>query len=366
MAKVALFLSHLQGGGAERVLVTLANQFAACGHAVDFILAQRQGVYLKELSPQVNLVDLGARRMALALMPLTRYLRQQHPAGILSSLPYPNMVSILAARLARFEGSVVVREANTPSYRTREASLLKDRLLEPLIVRYGYRYADWVVAVSRGVLHDLQHRARLPAGRLALIYNPAYTRRVLELREQPVEHPWFAPDQPPVVLSVGRLDPQKDFETLLKAFAQVRSQRAVRLMVLGEGPLRPQLESLAQQLGIADSVSLPGFVENPFAYMRRAALFVLSSRFEGFPNVLVQALACGCPVVSTDCLSGPAEILDGGRYGHLVPVGDADALARAMLRVLDGDAPRAPEEWLMQFDEERVAQQYLKLLLNQP
>jgi len=221
-----------------------------------------------------------------------------------------------------------------------------------------------VVAVSRGVQRDLLRYTRVSAERVVLIYNPSYTNRLLELREQPVEHPWFALGEPPVVLGVGRFYPQKDFSTLIKAFALVRAQRPARLVILGEGPLRPQLEALAQQLGVADQVSMPGFVENPFAYMRRAAVFVLPSQYEGLPNVLIQAMACGCPVVSTNCPSGPEDILDNGKYGHLVPVGDVEAIANAILRVLDGDAPAVPEEWLLQFHEERVAQQYLKVLLG--
>jgi glycosyltransferase involved in cell wall biosynthesis len=240
---------------------------------------------------------------------------------------------------------------------------LKDRLFERL-VKFWYPRADWVVAVSRGVQRDLLRYTRVSPERVALIYNPTYTHRLLELREQPVEHPWFAPGEPPVVLGVGRFYPQKDFATLLRAFAKVRANRLVRLVILGEGPLRSELEALAHQLGITEHVSMPGFVENPFAYMRRAAVFVLPSQYEGLPNVLIQAMACGCPVVSTNCPSGPEDILDNGKYGHLVPVGDAEAMARAILRVLDGDVPHVPEEWLLQFHEEHVAQKYLALLLN--
>lgn len=363
MAKVALFITNLEGGGAERVLVTLANQFVRHGHQVDFLLAEKKGVYLKEVLPEVNLIDFQVRRMKHSLKHLMRYLRMECPDGILSSLPYPNMLNVMAARLVRTRATVVVREANTPSLHSRWAGRLKDRVFERL-VKFWYPRADWVVAVSRGVQRDLLRYTRVSAERVVLIYNPSYTNRLLELREQPVEHPWFALGEPPVVLGVGRFYPQKDFSTLIKAFALVRAQRPARLVILGEGPLRPQLEALAQQLGVADQVSMPGFVENPFAYMRRAAVFVLPSQYEGLPNVLIQAMACGCPVVSTNCPSGPEDILDNGKYGHLVPVGDVEAIANAILRVLDGDAPAVPEEWLLQFHEERVAQQYLKVLLG--
>jgi glycosyltransferase involved in cell wall biosynthesis len=363
MAKVTLFITNLEGGGAERVMVTLANQFARQGHQVDFLLMHKTGVYLKEVAREVNVIDMQRRRTRQSLKPLMHYLREACPDGILSSLPYPNMLNIIAARLVRTQATVVVREANTPSLRTRWADQLKDRVFERL-VKYLYRYADWVVAVSRGVQRDLLQYTRVLPERVALIYNPTYTHRLLELREQPVEHPWFAPGEPPVVLGVGRFYLQKDFATLIRAFAKVRASRPARLVILGDGPLRAELEALSQQLGIAEHVSMPGFVENPFAYMRRAAVFVLPSRFEGLPNVLIQAMACGCPVVSTNCPSGVEDVLDNGRYGHLVPVGDVEAMARAILRVLEGDVPHVPEEWLLQFHEEHVAQQYLALLLN--
>lgn len=365
MAKVALFISSLEGGGAERVIVTLANQFAEQGHQVDFLLRKKVGVYLSEVSPKVNIVDFGKARMIQCLLPLMRYLHAERPVGLLSSLPYPNMLNVMATRLIRARTRAVVREANTPSMRARGTALTrKDWIIERLNLKLWYPQADWVVAVSSGVLRDLYRSTAVPRERIVLIYNPSYTNRLLELREQPVEHPWFALGEPPVVLGVGRFYPQKDFSTLIKAFALVRAQRPARLVILGEGPLRPQLEALAQQLGVADQVSMPGFVENPFAYMRRAAVFVLPSQYEGLPNVLIQAMACGCPVVSTNCPSGPEDILDNGKYGHLVPVGDVEAIANAILRVLDGDAPAVPEEWLLQFHEERVAQQYLKVLLG--
>lgn len=196
------------------------------------------------------------------------------------------------------------------------------------------------MTVSNGVAQDLARRADLPQNRIVTIYNPVVNQEIFELKtRQPVDHPWYAPGEPPLVLSVGRLNLSKDYSTLLKAFANLRSKRPARLMILGEGELRTELECLADTLGIAGDVALPGWTSNPFAHMARASLFVLSSAFEGLPTVLVEALACGCPVVSTDCPSGPAEILDGGRYGRLSPVGDAAALADAMAATLDSPLP---------------------------
>jgi glycosyltransferase involved in cell wall biosynthesis len=200
---------------------------------------------------------------------------------------------------------------------------------------------------------------------MRVIYNPVIDAALYAKADAPVEHPWFQPNQPPVVLAAGRLVALKGYDTLLRAFARVRQETFARLVILGEGPERPNLERLAAELGVAADVDMPGFDPNPFRYMKRAGVFVLSSRCEGLPNVLIQALACGCPVVSTDCPSGPSEILDGGRYGALVPVDDVEAMAGAIVRALLGQVAPAPSAWLEQFRVEVVAEQYLRVMLGQ-
>jgi glycosyltransferase involved in cell wall biosynthesis len=215
------------------------------------------------------------------------------------------------------------------------------------------------------VAEDLALTASLPRERITTIYNPVVTPALAGQAQAPLTHPWFAPGSPPVLLAVGRLHYQKDFPTLLRAFARVRAVRAVRLLILGEGDQGAALRASAQELGITTDVELPGFVLNPFAYMARAAVFVLSSAYEGLPGVLIQALACGCPVVSTDCPSGPAEILEGGVYGPLVPVGDDVALAKAILSTLN---TRPNPDWLRtraaEFSVDRAVDRYLEVLLR--
>ena len=239
-------------------------------------------------------------------------------------------------------------------------------------MRRGYAAADAVVAVSDGVADDLAALAQLPRGRVRTIHNPVVGPDLARLAAETVEHPWFRAGGPPVVLSVGRLTVQKDHPTLLRAFARLRATRPARLVLLG-GAARPErtaewlagLRGLAASLGVAGDVDLPGFVANPYPYMARSALFVLSSAWEGFANVLVEAMACGCPVVSTDCPSGPAEILDRGRYGPLVPVGDAEGLAGAMARVLDGQPdPAGPGRRAGKFTVGRAADAYLEVLFG--
>jgi len=187
---------------------------------------------------------------------------------------------------------------------------------------------------------------------------------VWEKAQAPLDHPWFRPGQPPLLLAVGRLQMQKDYPTLIRAFAQVRQSRRARLLILGEGKERLMLEALIKKLGLEEDVSLPGFVMNPYAYMARASLFVLSSRWEGLPTVLIEALCCGTPVVSTDCPSGPREILRDGQYGQLVPVAQADALAKAIETTLADKAPNPPSESWQPYELEVVVSQYTKLLLE--
>jgi glycosyltransferase involved in cell wall biosynthesis len=240
------------------------------------------------------------------------------------------------------------------------------------LARRSYLTADAIVTVSHGVADDLALHAGIPRERITTIYNPVVTPDLLDKAQAPLDHPWFTPGAPPVVLGVGRLHAQKDFPTLLKAFARVRAKQEARLMILGEGKnarkntvQRTALTALAAQLGVAADVALPGFVDNPFAYMARAAVFALSSAWEGLPGVLIQAMACGCPVVSTDCPSGPAEILENGEYGSLVPVGDDLSLANAILSTLN--APPARDRLQARaamFSVDRTADRYLEVLLG--
>jgi len=247
------------------------------------------------------------------------------------------VIAVWACRIARSSSRLIVRESNTPSKAVAADRHVLARLV-PLLKRWTYPTAAAIVANSRGAAEDLARVLNVPRQQIHLIYNPTYDNSLLEQAKEPVEHPWFQVGEPPVVLGVGRLTYQKDFGTLLRAFARVRKERVCRLVLLGEGAERAKLEALAEELGVRTEVALPGFVENPYKYMARAAVFVLSSRYEGLPNVLIEALACGVPVVATDCPSGPGEILLDGRAGLLGPVADAEAMAAAILRLLSDPA----------------------------
>jgi glycosyltransferase involved in cell wall biosynthesis len=356
---VTFYLRLLYGGGAERVLLNLIQEFVRQGIKVDLVLNVVGGPYLSQLPPEVRVVDLKEPRLLPGLFPLVRYLQKERPAVLISALHYTNEIAIWAKRLAGVPTRVVVSEHNTLSVHARERST--DRW-SPRLAKLFYPMADTIVAVSQGVAKDLRQVTGLPADRIQVIYNPVISPEILRKAKETVEHPWFASGQPPVILGVGRLEPQKDFATLIRAFAQVQRIRPARLMILGNGQERSRLKSLIGELGLQETVKLQGFVSNPYAYMARSAALVVSSQWEGLPTVLIEAMAVGTPVVSTDCDSGPNEILDNGQYGWLVPVGDTDAIAEAILQTLTGNAKRANSSWLNQFTFEAAAQKYLETL----
>jgi glycosyltransferase involved in cell wall biosynthesis len=360
--RIAVFTATMGSGGAERSMVRLAAGLASTGRPTDLVLGCRaDDAYADELPDTVRVVRLDARRALLSLPRLVRYLRRERPVAMVSSLDYMNVIAVTARRLARVDTRLVVNEQNTLSMQTGQSRQLRQRLL-PAFVRHTYPRADGIAAVSAGVADDLEALIGLPRRSVRVINNPVIVPELSEMVAQPCDHPWLAGDHPPVLLAVGRLSPQKDFECLLRAFATVRASTDARLLILGEGPERPRLESLIAELGLSADVDLPGWVGNPFPYMARADLFVLSSRWEGLPTVLIEALFCGLRIVATDCPSGPREILDGGRFGSLVPVGDPGALAAAILDALHDGGPAPSRETWQRYGQQTVTDQYLDAL----
>jgi glycosyltransferase involved in cell wall biosynthesis len=363
MQKIAIFLSDLYGGGAERVMLNLANGLVAHNLDVDLILVRKFGQYISQIDPKVRVVDLQGKSLIRSLPLLMGYLKQEQPSVLLSALEDTNIVAILAKTLAGTKIKTIVSVHNVLSQESSHADNLKRKFI-PYLLRWFYLGADTVVAVSQGVARDLV-KLGVAKDKISVIYNPIVTPDLEKKLQQSLEHPWFTPEQSPVILAVGRLNQQKSFSTLIKAFTEVRKSIPARLMILGEGEQRDEMELLVTKLGVAEDVSLPGFVDNPYIYMKKSKLLVLSSAWEGFGNVLVEAMVAGTPVVSTDCLSGPAEILADGKYGKLVPVGDVDCMARAIIESLQTTPNREIIKLrAMEFSLERSMTDYLNLFTN--
>ena len=346
------------------MMLTLAGGFAERGVGVDLVLVKAEGEYLGMVPQGVRVVDLDSRRTLTAVPRFLRYVRRERPAAVMSTLTTSDAASLLAKLAHGSRMRVIVRQANTftdlfflRDFKNRQVLRLV-RLLLPL--------ADAIVGVSEGVASDLRGQVPRAAGKIVTIHNPVVGPGLAEQAAEAVEHRWFVDGGEPVVLAVGRLWHEKDYPTLLRAFAEVARSRSARLVILGQGPDRESLLELAKRLGIEDRFDLPGFDVNPFRYMARASAFVLSSRFEGFPNVLAQAMACGTPVVSTDCRSGPREMLEDGRWGRLVPVGDWRAMARAIEDTLDDPMPaEALRERASVYSVEASVERYLEVVLGE-
>lgn len=339
--RVSLFIPNLEGGGAERITLNLAEAFAERGLNVDLVVAKAEGAYLSNVPSTVRLINLNARSPVFLFktFALKRYLQQEKPDFILSGLDIVSSAT-WAKRLAGVPTQVLICVHTDLVQQFRDKPQLILGRIRALLVRQFYPWADKILAVSKGVARSVASIANLPLEAIHVIYNPVVTTDFHSKVKEPIDHPWFQSGEPPVILGVGRLVKQKDFATLIRAFAQVRQQRPARLVILGnvddrEPTIKSQLEALIQELGVANDVCLAGFAENPYAYMANASLFVLSSIYEGLPTVLIEALAAGTSVVSTNCESGPVEILEGGTYGKLVPVGDAIELAEAIAHSLD-------------------------------
>ena len=341
MPFISLFIPNLDGGGAERVMLHLAEGFAKRGFDVDLVVAQAEGAYLSKIPDTIRLVNLDAKSPVILFktLALKQYLKQEQPAFLISTLDIFSSAT-WAKRLAGVKTQVVmcVQTNLSQQFQDRHAMLMQK--IKWAVVQRFYPWADAIVTASEGVARDIEQHAKISMQQMTVIHNPVVTSDFSEKAQEAIAHPWFADDQPPVLLGVGRIVKQKSFATLIQAFARVRQCCPARLMILGdvdprEPGVKPELEGLIKKFGLQDDVLFLGFVENPYAYMARANVFVLSSIYEGFGNVVAEAIAAGTPVVSTDCESGPAEILNKGQYGELVPVGDHEAMANAIVATLN-------------------------------
>jgi glycosyltransferase involved in cell wall biosynthesis len=387
--RVALVMRGLEGGGMQRCMLELGEAFAQRGCAVSLLVGDAggamrarvpAGVQLVPLAAQsplaaratalrllgrqgLPLVGIGMPRMLRHLTALAAELQRFDPQAVLAMGTQSNLAALWARELAGIDARVVLCECTTLSVAA-SRSRRRFRRAYPALIGRHYPAADAIVAVSDAVADDLAATAPLPRAAITAIPNWVTADLAAGAAAAP-GHPWLQAGAPPVVLAVGRLHWQKDFATLIRAFAVLRRRRPARLVILGEGPQRAYLEQLGGALGVAAEVHFAGFVDNPFAWMSRAAVLAVTSLSEGFGNVIVEALACGLPVVSTACAGGPREILGGGRFGRLVPVGDAQALADAMEHTIgDPPDPAVLQRRAADFSLAEASGRYLDLLLG--
>lgn len=330
--KISILLPDLRGGGVERIRIVLAHEFARAGHDVEFVLMQARGELLEEAQAYFSCVDLDTPRFRSLIFPLARYLRRSRPDALLAAMWPLTGIAGLALALSGHSARLVASEHT--DFRRKKTLKRFERFLLKRFGRFFYSPFHSVVAISAGVAESLQEVVGLPAARVVVIYNPV---RFLSQEEIPTSDlqrlaGWFGGGAR--LIAIGNFSPAKGFDVLLHAVAELQKKTDVRLLILGDGPLRNELEILANDLGISESVWLPGFRMNPLAYLKSANVFVLSSNWEGFGNVIVEALSAGVPVVSTNCQSGPAEILCDGEYGKLVPVGDKSAMSATIYQTL--------------------------------
>ncbi len=359
--RIAFFIAALSTGGVGKWGLRLTRELVNRGVRVDLLLGKAEGPLLDEVHPGVRVFDLGTTHAFFSVPGLVRYLRRRRPAVLVVDRPRLD-IAVFRARRLSFSSTRLFTSVHIPlSLKLKRLKESKRRTRRKAIERY-YPLNDGIIAVSRGVADDMVQGLGLPEEKIHVVYNPVVTHNIDAMAGEPVDHPWLLERKTPVIMGAGRFTAQKDFPTLIRAFAKLRRTRPCRLMILGQGKAQGQMEALAGDLGVFEDLALPGFVSNLYKYIAKAHLFVLSSAWEGFGNVLAEAMAVGLPVVSTDCPHGPREILEDGRYGPLTPVGDVDALARAMAQTLDH--PPGPDDLraaAKRFTVEACANDYLKI-----
>jgi glycosyltransferase involved in cell wall biosynthesis len=360
--RVAFFLTSPSGGGAERAMISVANYLVDNGWQVDVVFGRPNGPYRANVDSRASIFDLNVDRLRGMMQPMHRYMRERKPDVVLSALTPCDLVMLFGRMLLGWKARLIISIQNHPVEVGRQGGRRLDRFW-PFFVRHFYGRADCVSGISGGVAVATAGLLGVDVRKVPVIPNPVIAPGFAQLLQEAPEHPWFHDSGPPVVLAAGRLTKQKDYPTLLRAFKLLLQRRSARLVIIGDGEERKELERLARDLGISEHLAMPGFIGNPYCWMRCAQLFVLSSRWEGFANVVAEALACGVPVVSTDCPSGPGEILASGDFGRLVQVGDANALAQAMDESLDA---QVQHERLvargMEYSVSKIAPRYVDLI----
>ena len=359
--RVAFFIPDLGIGGAEKVFTQLLNEFNLRNFKVDLLLSQDVGGFRKFVDKEVEITAFCNKRRSKPILlfnsfiGLLYFVLKYRPVAVYSTLTGANIVSLTVGLFVKSSNTkFIIREANVND---------NNNWLYELLSRTLYKKANKVVAVSEGVKNDLINRLGVCSSKIVVIKNPVDIKKIKLMADAPLQEPLFNKKSNPVVVSIGRLCPQKDYETLIKSFKLVRLKSNAKLVIIGEGSEKRKLQQLVSLLGLDGSVLFLGVKNNPFAYLKSADVYVLSSKWEGFPNTLLEALAVKCPIVATDCHSGPAEILNGIKGCYLVPVGDKQKMGDAILKVLERPKERInPEKRLTEFTITNIAEEYLNLI----
>ncbi|MGD1896465.1 MAG: glycosyltransferase [Phormidesmis sp.] len=364
---IAIYLDALQGYGADKVVLKIANGLVHRGLQVELVLSKVPQSGFANIDPAIQVVSLeGSRHTPVRnVAALSRYLKRRQPDILFSSIHFNNVVATLALALSGIRCKLVLRQANALQEQFKDYFSPVAVLLHPL-TQYAYRRAEVVISPCRAIEADLTGFMKVAAHKIQVIYNPTVTQDIAEKAKEPVQHRWLKPDRTyPVIVSVGRLKPQKDFDMLLRAFERLKSRYSpdAKLIIVGEGPLRGSLETLADKLRISDSVHLMGFCKNPYALMAAGDMYVSSSKYEGLPNTVIEALSLGQKIVATACQGGTAEILRYGKYGRLVPVRNPDVMAKSIAEALMNDSRAVPGAALA-FEHEAQVDKYYDLFLN--
>ncbi len=359
---IAFFLQDLDGGGAERAIVALAGEIAKRRYIVDLVVGDASSDYRSEVSSAVNVQDFATTSAVLVFFRLIAYLRRCSPTVVMSALDVSNIMLVVAARLAGYKGRTIISQRAVVGASLRELAPGR-RMLTKLLQRVCFRHADALISNSHAGANEVRALLGVPANRIVTIHNAVDGDRINRLASEPLGDHLFLTDQAPLIVSVGSLTKRKDIGTLIKAFATVKAQRQAHLLIIGKGAEGHEIEGLISILGLSANVHLLGFDVNPYKWMAAATVFVSSSTAEGFPNVIAEALALGRSIVATDCPGDTAELLGHGKWGRLVPVGDSEHMANAILAALDDPNPSDGRIRAADFSPASTVGTYLKVLL---
>ncbi|MFD2035448.1 glycosyltransferase [Belliella marina] len=331
--KILLFYINLNQGGVQRMMVNVANYFDQNGHEVSFYLAKKQGQYIENLNPGIKLYSADTDNRLKLLRKFSRFLKLNPHDTIFTAVPHFNLIAIMCKMISGSKVKLIISERSN-TFQEFQKSPWGFYKISFFLIPFLYRFANEIVAVSKGVADDLAKAAMIPRSRITVVYNPAFNETMLTKKSEQVDHPWIkSPRSEKLLIAVGRLTPQKDFGTLITSMTHIDDSE-VKLIIVGEGDELPKLQKLVASLGLGHRVDFAGFQLNPVAWIAKCDVFVLSSLWEGFGNILVEALATGTTIVSTNCESGPSEILDMERYGYLTPVGNPKSMAKTIQKAL--------------------------------